>query len=261
MLSFCAICPHPPILLPTIGSIEDRKKVKKTISALEKLEKEFKETKTESLVVISPHGIINPDHFSITSAKDLFGDLFQFGDFSSFFEFKNDLSLVEEISKKTEEKNIPLKKYWIDRLDHGIIVPLYFLTKTLKPKIVPVGYSFLSRNDHFNFGKLLGEVIKESEKKIGVIASGDLSHRLTPDAPAGYSPQGEVFDKKIIELLKEGKTKEILDLPDDLIESAGECGYRSILIALGCISLFDKKFKFLSYEGPFGVGYLVGHWV
>ena len=100
MLSFCAICPHPPILLPTIGSIEDRKKVKKTISALEKLEKEFKETETESLIIISPHGIINPDHFSITSAKDLFGDLFQFGDFSSFFEFQNDLSLVEEISKK-----------------------------------------------------------------------------------------------------------------------------------------------------------------
>jgi len=42
-----------------------------------------------------------------------------------------------------------------------------------------------------------------------------------------------------------------------LISAAGECGLRSFIIMLG--SLFGQKIssEILSYEGPFGVGYLV----
>jgi len=35
MINFAAISPHAPILLPNVGSEEDRKKVKKTIESLE----------------------------------------------------------------------------------------------------------------------------------------------------------------------------------------------------------------------------------
>ena len=38
---------------------------------------------------------------------------------------------------------------------------------------------------------------------------------------------------------------------------AGECGLRSIVIMLGIVSTLDWKVKILSYEAPFGVGYLV----
>ena len=46
----------------------------------------------------------------------------------------------------------------------------------------------------------------------------------------------------------------------DLIREAGECGYLSIIILLGLLSeIKGSKFKSLSYEGPFGVGYLVAN--
>ena len=46
----------------------------------------------------------------------------------------------------------------------------------------------------------------------------------------------------------------------NLIEEAGECGYKSIIILLGALSLVPNfKFEILSYEGPFGVGYLVAN--
>jgi len=43
------------------------------------------------------------------------------------------------------------------------------------------------------------------------------------------------------------------------VEEAGECGFRSILIILGILNQLDCKFDALSYEGPFGVGYLTAN--
>ena len=45
-----------------------------------------------------------------------------------------------------------------------------------------------------------------------LIASGDLSHRLIPGAPAGYSKRGEEFDKKLIGFLKDSEVDGILNL-------------------------------------------------
>ena len=60
-----------------------------------------------------------------------------------------------------------------------------------------MSFSGLSIQDHFEFGKLLKKEIINCRKKIAVISSGDLSHRLTRNAPAGYSSKGKKFDKKI----------------------------------------------------------------
>ena len=43
----------------------------------------------------------------------------------------------------------------------------------------------------------------------------------------------------------------------DLIAEAGECGLKSIVILLGILDGINYKPRLLSYEGPFGVGYLV----
>jgi len=38
---------------------------------------------------------------------------------------------------------------------------------------------------------------------------------------------------------------------------AGECGYRSMLVAIGAAQSIDANCEVISYEAPFGVGYLV----
>ena len=55
MISFACFSPHPPLLLPYIGSVDDRIKVKKTLQALESLEKQFKEAEIDEIVISSPH--------------------------------------------------------------------------------------------------------------------------------------------------------------------------------------------------------------
>jgi len=54
-LIFASISPHPPIILPSVGSKEDRTRVKNTIEALENLGKILKEANPDSIIISSPH--------------------------------------------------------------------------------------------------------------------------------------------------------------------------------------------------------------
>jgi aromatic ring-opening dioxygenase LigB subunit len=75
---FAAISPHPPIILPSVGSKEDRSKVKKTIDKLEELSEEFKKAKPDSIIISSPHpewGFNVPLFFL---AKDFKGEIINY---------------------------------------------------------------------------------------------------------------------------------------------------------------------------------------
>lgn len=52
---FSCISPHPPILLPSVGSKEDRLKVEKTIKNLEVLGELMKEKSPDVILISSPH--------------------------------------------------------------------------------------------------------------------------------------------------------------------------------------------------------------
>ncbi len=254
-LVFAGISPHPPIIIPTIGQ-ENLILVKKTIDAMEKLEEEFRKANPETVIVISPHGVIYTDAFSINFSEIYFGNFHQFGDFKTDLKFSPDLEFIHHFKEKLEGK-LPIVLIKEENLDHGSLVPLYYLTKNIQPKIVPIGYSFLDYQAHLEFGRVLKEEIYLSKKKIAVVASGDLSHCLTPDAPGGYSPRAGIFDKKLITFLKDKNIKGILEMDQTLIEEAGECGLRSFLILLGILEKIKVKPELYSYEAPFGVGYLV----
>jgi AmmeMemoRadiSam system protein B len=134
------------------------------------------------------------------------------------------------------------------------------LTKHLKKiEIVPLSYSFLNNEKHWQLGELLHEVIANSPKRIAVIASGDLSHCLAKGAPAPYSPKGQEFDNNLVEIIKKKSYKDLLKLDDSFIEEAAECGLRSFLILFGLIDKYNHTPEILSYEGPFGVGYMVAN--
>jgi aromatic ring-opening dioxygenase LigB subunit len=254
-LVFSSICPHPPIIIPTIGQ-ENLSLVKKTIEAMERLEKVFSSSNPETLLIISPHGTIFKDAFSINFSEIYNGNFNQFGDFTTDLNFDPDLEIIHRLKERLEQK-LPVVLVSEKKLDHGSLVPLYYLTKNIKPKIVPIGYSFLDYETHLKFGEIIKEEIINSSKKIGVVASGDLSHCLTKDAPGGYSPRAEIFDKTLIDFLERGNFEKILKIDKDLIEEAGECGLRSILILLGILQEMNVKPELYSYEAPFGVGYLV----
>lgn len=260
MLNFAAITPHPPIIIPTIGKPADLKIVSKTIEGMEKLAEKFGKAKPETLILISPHGPLNSRNFTINQSPALAGHFYHFGDFQTELVFRNDEKLIEAIEKECQKAKIPLKTLNFKELDHGALVPLYYLSQGHPNfKLIPFTFSFLDLETHFKFGQIIQKTINNRQRTVGIVASGDLSHRLTPDAPAGYSLRGKEFDEKLVELLKKKEVKEILNLDKDLVEEAGECGYRSIAILLGALDGISWQPEILSYEGPFGVGYLVAN--
>lgn len=227
---------------------------------MKKLASELKKSDPETIIVISPHGLIYPDRINICGIRRLVGGLTQFGAPSLKFELKNDLELAEALARETEKNGIQTLFYdngdRFYELDHGTMVPLYFLLKKITGiNILPVAYSYQDKAAHFAFGETIADVAKKSKKKIAIIASGDLSHRLIQTAPAGYSESGKEFDKLLLDYIKAKDTQGILEMDDDFIEEAGECGYRSLLILLGAIEKINWQPEILSYEGPFGVGY------
>jgi len=254
-LVYAAITPHPPILIPSIG--------KDNLSQLEKTQKSFLElegnlytSKAETLIIISPHGHCQEDAFTMNLNPKFEINFEEFGDFTSKLNLEGDVGNAYKIREHLETR-APLQLISQEKLDHGCGVPLYLLTKNIpKLKIIPLYYSNLTLEAHFNFGKLMQREIQVNKDRIAVVASGDLSHRLSKNAPAGYSPKGSKFDNKLIELLQNKKTQSILGMNEKLINEAGECGLRSIIILLGIMNGIEYKPEKLSYEGPFGVGYL-----
>ncbi|MBI2459280.1 MAG: AmmeMemoRadiSam system protein B [Parcubacteria group bacterium] len=252
---FAAIVPHPPILIPAIGK-ENINQLKATADAYFKLEEDLYAAQAETIIIISPHGQLQAETFTLNLSPEFKGDFEKFGDLTTKLNLSGDVGLAYKIKEKLETK-VPLQLMSQPELDHGAAIPLYLLTGHLpKIKIITLGYAGLDLAAHYNFGQLLKNQLLNLNDRVAIIASGDLSHRLSKNAPAGYSPKGKKFDKKLIDSLLKLETDEIIKFKPELIAEAEECGLKSIIILLGILAGIKYEPQLLSYEFPFGVGYL-----
>ncbi|OGH86757.1 MAG: AmmeMemoRadiSam system protein B [Candidatus Magasanikbacteria bacterium RIFOXYC12_FULL_33_11] len=258
---FAAITPHPPILIASIGKGKENK-IPKTIDALSKLEQDLYISKPDVLVILSPHNQIFEKVFSLNLCEKFSSNYEKFGDFSTEENWIGEMILPYIVKEKSIEKNLTVQLITEKKLDHGTTIPLHMLTKNLSNiKILPIGESKLSPKEQLNFGKLLYEVFSESEKRIAIIASTELSQALNSDSPAGFHKAGQEFDGKIIELLQNHNTAGIAQIDSEIVEKSSQCGYNSLLILLGCLKNINYNFKNLSYETTLGIGYLTGEFV
>jgi len=251
-----AIVPHPPLLIPNVGK-NNINRLKATGEAYEKLEHNLYSGQIDTIIIISPHGPMFLESFTMNLSPEFNLNFEEFGDFSTKMSLIGDVGSAYKIREAMETK-APLQLISQPILDHGSSVPLFLLCQHLpNTKIIPIYLSGLDLTSHYNFGCLLKRQLLISKNRLAIIASGDLSHRLSKDAPAGYSPKGKKFNKKLIDLLTKNEVKEIIKLDQTLINEAGECGLKSIVVLLGILEGFKFEPQLLSYEAPFGVGYLV----
>lgn len=264
MLKFVGIAPHPPVIIPEVG--RDRvMAAQKTVDGLQELCRRVREQAPRLVVLITPHGPVLRKGLAVLEGECLYGDFGQFGAPQVKLTLPVDRELLRLLELETAGEVArpvtidPLdRRYAFQQLDHGTMVPLYYLDQA-KVKIpgIQLTASFDSFDQLYRFGSSLRRSLEKRGEPAAVIASGDLSHRLSPGAPGGYSPRGATFDRLLIDLLREGKVEQILALDRQLVEEAGECGLRPVIIALGLFEGENLRTEIISYEGPFGVGYLV----
>jgi AmmeMemoRadiSam system protein B len=255
-LVFVGIAPHPPVMVPEVGGAQARE-VRASVEAMRELTERIKASGAESVVLISPHAPLEERAFVAYGGSPLRGDFANFRAPHATVEAPPDEELVAAISDAAGEryKVVPLAHR---QLDHGTAVPLYFLLRNgWRGRVVALGYSFLSDDDHVRFGECVRAAVETLERPVAFVASGDLSHRLIPDAPAGYHPEAHRFDEEVVAALRLNTPGHILQIDRTLRRLAGECGYRSMLVALGACAEGETECEVINYEAPFGVGYLV----
>ena len=254
---FSGIAPHPPIMVPEVGG-EAIADVRGSIAAMAEFTQRIIDNGVQTVVLISPHAPLESRAFVSYQTPVLHGDFANFRAPEAEVEFPLDLELLETIVRTAAEENFKVVGLEHHDLDHGSAVPLYFLDRNgWKGRVVALGYSFLSNEEHLKFGSCIRKAVDGLDRPVAFIASGDLSHRLKLEAPAGFSPVARLFDEQVVKALRENSPEQIVEIDQDLRRVAGECGYRSMLILLGATQGLPQVCEVLHYEAPFGVGYLV----
>ena len=263
---YCGVCPHPPIVVPEVGG-DEASLVSDTQEALLELGRRLKKSGADTVVIISPHAPIFREVVGINMSPLLKGDLGSFRAGNVRYMMENDLDLAREINKQAAELGMTVvelteteeRQYGISlRLDHGVVVPLYFLRKAgLETPLVHVSMALGEPQKLYLFGVAVRRAAEALGRRTALLASGDMSHGLTRDAPSGYMPRGKDFDSLMVRLLAVPDVEGIVKMDPELVAQAGECGYHSVVMMLGALDGYDVNAEVISYEGPFGVGYLV----
>lgn len=254
---FAGIAPHPPIMVPEVGG-GAAEQVRASIEAMREFTERIIASRAETVILVSPHAPLEPRAFVAYQEEKLYGSFANFHAPEAVVEAELDeetLSAIKSAARERGYEVIGINGY---DLDHGTAVPLYFLLRNgWRGQVVALGYTFLSNEDHLNFGACIKHAAEECGKPVAFVASGDLSHRLKPGAPAGFNKDAYLFDEEIVAAISSCAPERIININQDLRKMAGECGYRSMLVALGATQGLARNCEVLSYEAPFGVGYLV----
>ncbi|MDR3249551.1 MAG: AmmeMemoRadiSam system protein A [Mycoplasmataceae bacterium] len=241
--------PHPPLIIEGIGKKEEILKTKKSYQLVAK---EINRLKPDCVVIFTPHFPINDENFNIVYDEYIIGNMLQFKS-ERKVKVKNDLELVDQIYNGVINSGVKIKKLTNISIDHASFIPLHFVK--CKSAIV-ISNAFAPAAQHYKFGEVLNNLFTAINKKIVVIASGDTSHKLKKNGTYGLSQEGVKFDQILIDAIKNNNHSELINLNNDFINNAGQCGLFSLITMFGVISSFLIKSKIYSYEYPYGVGYL-----
>ncbi|MDP2182905.1 MAG: AmmeMemoRadiSam system protein A [Actinomycetota bacterium] len=256
---FGIIAPHPPIMVPAVGGA-DADVTRASADSMEVAARLLASYDPDTVVVMSPHSPAVAGSFAIDTAARTSGSLGQFGAAQTAITCQGDPALAAALLERLERRGISA----VDRasnaalrsgeLDHGVVVPMSFLDPAGRWPLLVLSLSYLPLGTHVALGEELASAADDLGRRIAFVASGDCSHRLTHDAPAGYSLRGAELDATLVELIGASDFDGLTHIDPGLAEAGGECGLRSF-VTLGGVAR-PAHARVLSYEGPWGVGYL-----
>ena len=120
----------------------------------------------ETVVIVSPHAPSYFDYIQISSGKEGVGDLHAFGDSIDRFQIRYDTELIEEISAMCLQEDMPAGTLGKQDglLDHGTMVPLYFLKDLpASTRFIRIGIGGVNARLHYQ----LGSIVQRAAAKLG----------------------------------------------------------------------------------------------
>lgn len=249
---------HAPIVIPAIGGprgVECRA----TTEAMSQAARVASGCGAETLVVLSPHLPRHPEAFGVVTSPRGQGDFGAFGRSELGCGFPSDVAAGAAIIRAAQRAGLEIGPTAVQGLDHGALVPLWFLREAdFRGRIVVLGFPWhTSAAANHAFGRAVRMAMGGLERPWALVASGDMSHALKPGAPSGFHPQAQIFDQTVVDTVQRGDLAALDTIPADLRQVAAEDALDSLQCAAGVLEGIEVVPRILSYEGPFGVGYLI----
>lgn len=256
---YACIAPHPPVMVPAVG--RGREQVMPAVlNAMAELRAMLKQAAPETAVIITSHGPARWEAVGVLTAPDVAGSLAEFGAPEVELRFENDVDLAQRLrdEAKAEQGRVTAVEKWGRGLDWGCLVPLYFLAEAMVGvKLMPVVISAGAADGHFEVGHALARAVAGCGRRTAVICSADLSHALSPDAPARFDPAGALFDAQFRLAIERWDVRWVLHSDESFRRRAAEDAVRQTALLMGSLSDYQIRPRVLAYDAPFGVGYLV----
>lgn len=281
-----ALAPHPPHLVYAENPPQNEPRAECGWEVLrwgyERLRKSIDRYKPEALVIFSPHwrtvtGVhfLGLPHFKGLSVDPVFPNLFRY-----HYDLKVDVDLSRTIFDECQSRNI--ESQWMTnpdfRVDYGTIVAGHLSHPQWDIPIVAISSPHDARYLSFDIlqkkmielGQATRVAIEKSGKKVVCLASLSLSHRhfvVEPDPPEDMTKEhiyhhGQyVWDMKILDMMKQGLSREVLEiLPDFTEQTVGETDSGGLSWLMSVLNFPNVKAEVHAYGTVIGTGNAVVEW-
>jgi AmmeMemoRadiSam system protein A/AmmeMemoRadiSam system protein B len=252
----CAVLmPHAPILVPEVGG-ERGGAARASVGAMRQAAERVMSFRPDSVALISPHSPRRPQAFGLWAGEHLRGSFDQFNAPGARVSLPNDMPLAREIAAGAGSRSLETWMIRDQTLDHGALVPLWFLAAAgwAGPTVV-LSLSDPEDGGLDTLGQAIAAAARASRRRIAIVASGDMSHRLKAGAPCGFHPKARQFDDTFMALIRDGDYHGIANIAPALRELAAEDAVDSTVVAAAAVDWKAAGREVLNYEAPFGVGY------
>ena len=183
-ISFACATSHAPGITAWSNAAPAEQK-DRVYGAFDRLRRELDASATDTLIVLTSEHWANffLDHigaFCVGRAEAYRGPIEPWLGISKS-EIKGDPELATELLEASYDSGIEPSFAYELEFDHGTMVPLHFLAPRMDRPVVPILFNTLavpqpSARRCLELGRVVGRVAARSQKRIGLIATGGLSH-------------------------------------------------------------------------------------
>jgi 3,4-dihydroxyphenylacetate 2,3-dioxygenase len=244
---FGLIAPHVPTLLEN----EMDQIYSPTIEALQRCGKKYRSAGVELVIAVSTHW--QTETFMI-DASSQHRTIYDYWGFRRMVEYdvKGDPT-VASLLKEEGDRSLIYPSTGKHGSDHAVSIPLHFMFPDRNIRVVPLSVA-ASPLCAFRWGRAVGRVLRSLKQPILFMASGSFSHDLHAWMRQSNDPGYEVFDRKTLHYLMEGKGMDILTFNQKELQFAKPEGYfRDFMMLLGVMGSRSAG-ELISYESFPGVG-------
>ncbi len=252
----CAVLmPHAPVLIPGV-STHGESPVAASQHAMRTAATLLLRHRPDGIVLISPHSPRRSRAFGIWTDSRVSGSLACFNAPHAEINLPLDLAMARAIALEAGARNLETWSISSHPLDHGALVPLWFLAEAgWDGPTVVLSLHFSKYDGIVLFGEAIAAAADALSHRIAIVASGDMSHSHACRPAGGDHPRANSFDEAFLTLVGSGDYRALRHIPESLRETASEDAIDPTLIATAAAGWRSNGHKLLCYEAPLGVGY------